>query len=67
MNEVNNTLEALIDAYGLPAVLDALGTVCAAKAEHIAVNWQDATLAKTWERDATLLHKLAETVESAYS
>lgn len=43
-------LEAMIDTYGLFAVLDALSGICGGKAEHIQSNWQDNHLAKAWER-----------------
>lgn len=41
-------LECLIDACGLQAVTEALSEITGLKAEHIATNWQDATLAKRW-------------------
>jgi hypothetical protein len=41
-------LERLIDQRGIADVLMALSEICGAKAEHIAVNWQDAHLAKRW-------------------
>jgi hypothetical protein len=43
-----NQIEALIDSCGLSSVLMALSEICGEKAEHIATNWQDATLAKHW-------------------
>jgi hypothetical protein len=49
-------LEAIIDSRGIHAVLVAIGRVCANKSEHIAVNWQDASLAKRWIK---LTHALA--------
>ena len=41
-------LENLVDRRGVDSVLMALSTICGAKAEHIAHNWQDASLAKRW-------------------
>ena len=41
-------LEALVDRHGLGNVVDMLGFICDEKAEHIAHNWQDASLAKLW-------------------
>lgn len=41
-------LEALIDKRGLENVLVAISEICGAKAEHIAINWQDADLARRW-------------------
>jgi hypothetical protein len=43
-------LEALVDAYGLPSVLDSLAEVCSLKASHLAENWQDTATAKLWDR-----------------
>jgi hypothetical protein len=40
--------ERLIDLRGIESVLVALSEICGAKAEHIAVNWQDTALAKRW-------------------
>lgn len=57
------SLEAMIDRNGLPAVIDMLATICGEKAEHLAATWQDASTAKVWDRDATLLRKLAVKVE----
>lgn len=42
------TLEALIDAAGIEAVLQGLSEICGLKAEHIAEAWQDTILAKQW-------------------
>jgi hypothetical protein len=56
-------LEALVDCYGLPSILDWLSQIAADKAVHIATNWQDTRTAKVWERDAGLLAKLAEAVD----
>jgi hypothetical protein len=41
-------LEALIDSRGIDQVLMAVSEICGHKAEHIATNWQDASLAKRW-------------------
>jgi hypothetical protein len=43
-----DTLEALIDAAGIEAVLQGLSEICGLKADHIAHNWQDTILAKRW-------------------
>ena len=39
-------LESVIDRHGIENVLMALSEICGLKAEHIAVNWQDTSLAK---------------------
>lgn len=41
-------LERLIDIRGIESVLIAISEICDGKAEHIQVNWQDATLALRW-------------------
>lgn len=47
---LGDVLERMIDLVGLPDVLGALEFVCAQKADHVASNWQDASLSKAWER-----------------
>lgn len=44
-----NTLEALIDAANLGAVVCALSEICDAKAEHIREAWQDEPIARQWD------------------
>lgn len=45
-------LERIVDLAGLKNVLAMLSTICGEKAEHVAVNWQDASAAKVWDRHA---------------
>ncbi len=45
IQELESKLEDLLDTYGLAHVLSALSDVCAAKAEHVQVNWQDSAMA----------------------
>lgn len=61
-NKLDDVLESAIDTCGLRAVLIAIAYICDEKAEHLRVNWQDGTLAKAWERDATLVRALAAKV-----
>lgn len=56
-------LEELVDAYGLEGVLYALGDVCAYKADHLEVNWQDKTNAAKWQRHSFKLTKLADGIK----
>jgi hypothetical protein len=42
------TLEALIDAAGIEAVIQGLSEICGLKADHITETWQDAHLARRW-------------------
>lgn len=48
-------LERLVDKHSLVGVLAMLASVCADKAVHVAEEWQDAGLAKVWDRRACLL------------
>jgi hypothetical protein len=42
------TLEAMVDAAGIEAVVQGLSEICGAKADHIREAWQDTALAKRW-------------------
>lgn len=48
-------LESLVDHAGLQNVLAMLATICGEKAEHVAVNWQDAHAAKVWAKQASAI------------
>lgn len=52
---VTETLEAMIDKHGLLHILTGLSLICAEKAEHIRLNWQDKALARDWDRVAARL------------
>jgi hypothetical protein len=56
-------LERTIDAYGIRQVLNVIQMICGEKAEHVAVNWQDTTLAKRWEDLAHSLGALNSKLE----
>jgi hypothetical protein len=45
-----NTLEAIIDLHGLTEVVRMLSEICAEKAEHILINWNDKELACLWNK-----------------
>ncbi len=57
-------LEKWIDAKGLSQVLSCVAVICGEKAEHLRSNWQDTMTAKSWDRDANKIGKLANQVES---
>ena len=61
--EVLETLEKLVDAYGLHGVLGVLCDVCYDKANHIASNWQDTALANMWDSWAKTLDHTAARAE----
>lgn len=48
IGQLQDTLETLIDSNTLHDVIEALESVCYAKAGHIEENWQDATTAQPW-------------------
>jgi len=43
-----DNLEKIVDHYDLENIIRALSFICGEKATHIAENWQDAKLAKSW-------------------
>jgi hypothetical protein len=55
VSDYQDQLEELIDRYGIADVLHCLMRICDAKAEHVASNWQDASLAKRWAKLANIL------------
>jgi hypothetical protein len=59
-------LEGIVDRAGLRNVLFALEHICHAKAQHLEANWQDATSAKVWTRNASLCGKTACKVHVDY-
>jgi hypothetical protein len=58
-NELQNQIEALVDANSLEQVLEGVSAVAFLKAEHISTHRQDRTLAAAWEASAKLLDKAA--------
>jgi hypothetical protein len=48
--ELAETLEQVVDRYTMRATLEALETVCHAKADHLESNWQDEGGARVWKR-----------------
>lgn len=51
-------LELMIDKTSLTHVLDGLVEICAGKADHIATNWQDATLSGRWQWAANTIERI---------
>ena len=49
-SDLEDVLEGLVDQAGLAVTIDALATVCVAKAEHLKSNWQDEVAARPWTR-----------------
>lgn len=61
---LNSQLETLVDRHGVLGVLSALSFICVEKADHIASNWQDAHLAKTWDYTASVLEKVHDKLKT---
>jgi hypothetical protein len=58
------SLERLVDKHTLQGVLEGLAFIAGEKASHIAGNWQDTKLAKSWARDADYLERMAPGVKN---
>jgi len=56
------TLERLIDATSIVAVMEALSDICTEKDEHILTNWQDKKLAKLWAHAAGVIGCASTTI-----
>lgn len=59
---MNQELETMIDQHGLDTVLTAIREICYAKANHIAVEWQDVGLAKLWLAKGIRVNQAAQGV-----
>lgn len=57
-------LEEMVDKVGVRNVLYALAHICNAKAEHVAVNWQDTAMAKEWTRAAAKVDAFAPRIDT---
>lgn len=60
---LHEQIESLIDRFGMDHFLSMSGFVAGKKAEHIAVNWQDASRAKAWMKISVGLDKLTHKAE----
>lgn len=56
------TIELMIDKYGLGEMTMALNVIAGDKADHLRANWQDKTSAKVWDRAATRLTAAARSI-----
>lgn len=57
VNEAKYQLEEMIDALSTSTVINLLSEIASEKASHIRENWQDESLAKQWDRLASVLDK----------
>jgi hypothetical protein len=62
--DIKDELEKQIDRSDLRTVVELLLEICYDKAEHLRANWQDEVSAKTWEKDAKMLDKIAGKLEN---
>lgn len=52
-------LEPAVDRHGIADVLEALAVLAALKADHVATNWGDRGLAKSWEHVSRKIEQTA--------
>jgi len=62
-DQIKTQLEQMIDSNSVSVVLLFLAEVCDQKAEHIRENWQDKSLAKTWQKPANQVRTLSGNIE----
>ena len=58
--EMSETVEAYIDRFSLAELLQIVGEICAAKADHIETNWQDRDTAREWTRAAAVVFRAGD-------
>ena len=63
-NIERDSIESLVDKYGLKHVLDAIADICHDKESHLEANWQDVKTAKVWARDANRIIRLSAQIEN---
>lgn len=61
-SEMQSEVEIFIDRHGLDVVLSTIREICYAKANHIAVEWQDVGLAKLWLAKGIRVNQAAQGV-----
>lgn len=59
---MNQDLEAMIEREGLDNVLSAIREICYAKANQIAVEWQDVAQAKMWLAYGIRVNSVAQAI-----
>ena len=63
-NQLEETLEAIVDASSANYVLNSIVQIAWGKADHLRTNWQDESAAKEWESLANKLETLADKFET---
>ncbi len=61
--EIEDALEAMIDAQGMVAVMTALVNICDGKAMHLVENWQDRATGRVWHKGAKAIDKAMHAVD----
>ena len=59
LEELAAELEPLVDRHGMADVLESLAVLAALKEEHVASNWGDRELARSWKRVASRIEQAA--------
>lgn len=59
-------LEQMVDRFSVRQVVDMLSEICAEKAEHIRVNWQDFSLAARWQAKAAKLDRVSNSLKKDF-
>jgi hypothetical protein len=52
-------LEPLVDSHGMADVLESLALLSGLKEDHVATNWGDMQLARSWKRVASKIEQAA--------
>jgi hypothetical protein len=59
LEELAAELEPLVDRHGMTDLLESLVVLSALKEEHVATNWGDQQLARSWKRVAAKIEQAA--------
>ena len=63
-NQIEENIEAIIDASSANYVLNCMVQIAGGKADHLRANWQDENAAREWEKFAGKLETLADKFET---
>lgn len=59
LEELAEELEPLVDRHGMADLLESLAVLSALKQDHVATNWGDRELARSWKRVALKIEQAA--------
>lgn len=60
--QFKDLLEATMDSKGLGYIMDAIVDIARGKGEHVATNWQDEKMARSWYWTGRQLETASKTV-----